>query len=233
MGFALGAQEVLGRARSVPAAITTARRFAAGGVWIAGIQLSNQADVLAARRHLGAALGGVNREAIEEAGKGSDILFFSRSGYTKSPGISTLFWVGDQLQSWDGYSGFGSAITGIISGGFSGFSLAHSDTGGFDSITVPIAGNSTALLARDAELLLRWAEFRAFTSVFRTHAGINPEAALPPDTWVHVWTGNRYNRSASRGGTWIDVPAPIGEPPVFLCANAPLGQEMLQSFKAL
>ena len=39
----------------------------------------------------------VNREAIDEAGRGDDIVFFNRSGYTKSPGYSTLFWVGDQL----------------------------------------------------------------------------------------------------------------------------------------
>jgi alpha-glucosidase len=33
----------------------------------------------------------VNREVIEESGHGDDMLFFSRSGYLKSPGIATLF----------------------------------------------------------------------------------------------------------------------------------------------
>jgi alpha-glucosidase (family GH31 glycosyl hydrolase) len=79
----------------------------------------------------------VNRQAIEEAGRGSDAVFFSRSGYTRSPGISTLFWLGDQLQTWDKHDGMKSAITGSLSGGISGFSLVHSDTGGFDSLSEP------------------------------------------------------------------------------------------------
>jgi alpha-glucosidase len=61
----------------------------------------------------------VNRQAIEEAGRGSDAVFFSRSGYTHSPGISTLFWLGDQLQTWDEHDGMKSAITGALSGGVS------------------------------------------------------------------------------------------------------------------
>ena len=40
----------------------------------------------------------VAREAIEEAGRGDDIVFFDRSGFTRSPGYATLFWLGDQLQ---------------------------------------------------------------------------------------------------------------------------------------
>jgi alpha-glucosidase len=42
----------------------------------------------------------VNREAIREAGREDDIVFFNRSGYTRSPRHSTLFWLGDQLESW-------------------------------------------------------------------------------------------------------------------------------------
>jgi hypothetical protein len=42
----------------------------------------------------------VNREAIREAGREDDIVFFNRSGYIPSPRYSTLFWVGDQLVNW-------------------------------------------------------------------------------------------------------------------------------------
>jgi alpha-glucosidase len=116
----------------------------------------------------------LQREAIEETGVGSDALFFNRSGYSQSPGISTLFWVGDQLQDWNGYDGLKSAITGCLSGGISGFSLVHSDVGGFDSISIPIAGHTFNLVGRTKELLLRWAEFGAFCPVMRSHQGINP-----------------------------------------------------------
>ncbi|MBA3616535.1 MAG: alpha-glucosidase, partial [Rubrobacteraceae bacterium] len=72
----------------------------------------------------------VNREAIGEAGRGDDIVFFNRSGYTKSPRYSPLFWVGDQLVDWDEHDGIKSAVTGLLSSGLSGYSLEHSDIGG-------------------------------------------------------------------------------------------------------
>ena len=113
----------------------------------------------------------LNREAIEEAGVGDDVVFFSRSGFTRSPGQSTLFWLGDQLVSWDEYDGLKSAVTGLLSGGVSGFSLNHSDIGGYTTIDNPLQNYH-----RSPELLKRWSEFAAFTVVFRTHEGNKPDA---------------------------------------------------------
>jgi alpha-glucosidase len=112
----------------------------------------------------------LNREAIEEAGRGEDVVFFMRSGFTRSPGHATLFWLGDQLVSWDEYDGLKSAVTGLLSGGLSGFSLNHSDIGGYTTIDHPLRDYH-----RSPELLQRWAEFAAFTAVFRTHEGNRPE----------------------------------------------------------
>ncbi|MCP4124796.1 MAG: alpha-glucosidase [Bacteroidetes bacterium] len=114
----------------------------------------------------------INREAIEEAGLGDDIVFFSRSGYSKSPGQSTLFWMGDQMVNWEENDGIKSAVTGLLSGGMSGFSLNHSDIGGYASINFE---PFVPLLARSEELLRRWTEMNAFTTVFRTHEGLGPE----------------------------------------------------------
>lgn len=112
----------------------------------------------------------VNREAIREAGLEADITFFSRSGYTRSPGATTLFWLGDQLVSWDEYDGIKTAVTGLLSSGFSGYSLNHSDIGGYTAITNPIKNYH-----RSKELLLRWIELSAFNAVFRTHEGNRPD----------------------------------------------------------
>ncbi|MBA3702345.1 MAG: alpha-glucosidase, partial [Rubrobacteraceae bacterium] len=112
----------------------------------------------------------VNREAISEAGQGDDIVFFNRSGYTKSPRYSTLFWVGDQLVDWDEHDGIKSAVTALLSSGFSGYSLEHSDIGGYTAIDNPLFEYH-----RSKELLLRWIELGAFTTVFRTHEGNIPE----------------------------------------------------------
>ncbi len=112
----------------------------------------------------------VNREAIREAGLEADITFFSRSGYTRSPGATTLFWLGDQLVSWDEYDGIKTAVTGLLSSGFSGYSLNHSDIGGYTAITNPIKNYH-----RSKELMLRWIELSAFNAVFRTHEGNRPD----------------------------------------------------------
>jgi alpha-glucosidase len=113
----------------------------------------------------------LNREAIEEAGLGDSAVFFTRSGYTRSPGYSTLFWEGDQMVSWDANDGIKSAVTGLLSSGLSGFSLNHSDIGGYTTITNPLIK-----VHRSKELLMRWMELNAFTTIFRTHEGNLPEA---------------------------------------------------------
>lgn len=112
----------------------------------------------------------VNREAIREAGREDDAVFFNRSGYTRSPAHSTLFWLGDQLVSWDEHDGIKSAVTGLLSSGLSGYSLQHSDIGGYTAIDNPILKYH-----RSKELLMRWTELAAFTVVFRTHEGNRPE----------------------------------------------------------
>jgi alpha-glucosidase (family GH31 glycosyl hydrolase) len=126
----------------------------------------------------------VNREAIIEAGRGEDIVFFNRSGYTKSPRYSTLFWVGDQLVDWDEYDGIKSAVTGLLSSGLSGYSLEHSDIGGYTALDNPLLRYH-----RSRELLLRWIELGAFTTVFRTHEGnipgVNHQIYSDRETMMH------------------------------------------------
>jgi alpha-glucosidase len=63
-----------------------------------------------------------------------------RSGFTRSPGEATLFWLGDQLQSWDEYDGIKTAMVGLLSGGVYGFSLIHSDTGGSVVLKLSLSG---------------------------------------------------------------------------------------------
>jgi alpha-glucosidase len=113
----------------------------------------------------------LNREALEEAGLVGEVLTFNRSGHTQSPSHSLMFWEGDQLTTWDEYDGMTSALRGLINGGFSGLALNHSDTGGYTSLSRMGIG-----ILREAELLKRWGELSAFTSLLRTHEGNQPEA---------------------------------------------------------
>ncbi len=114
----------------------------------------------------------INREAIEALGDSlsNEYVFFSRSGYMRSPRYTTLFWLGDQLVSWDHYDGIKTAVTGMLSSGVSGYSLNHSDIGGYTTITNPLKDYH-----RSKELFMRWTELSAFTPVFRTHEGNQPD----------------------------------------------------------
>lgn len=116
----------------------------------------------------------LNREVIAEAGKEGEVVFFTRSGYTGSERLSTLFWLGDQLVDWGPNDGLKSTLPGLLNSGMSGITLNHSDVGGYTTIHFP------PLLKRhrSRELLYRWAEFNAFTPVLRTHEGILPERNL-------------------------------------------------------
>ncbi len=113
----------------------------------------------------------VNREAIEEAGIAEDAVYFCRAGFTHSPGTARFFWQGDQTVTWDRFDGLQSALIGLIGGGISGYSLNHSDIGGYTGVSLGNVG-----VRRSAELLERWQEFSAFTPAFRTHEGLRPEA---------------------------------------------------------
>jgi sulfoquinovosidase len=129
----------------------------------------------------------VNREAIREAGREDDAVFFNRSGYSRSPEYSTLFWLGDQLVSWDEHDGIKTAVTGMLSSGLSGYSLQHSDIGGYTAIDHPLLRYH-----RSEELLMRWTELSAFTVVFRTHEGNRP------DVNHQVYSNDRTLRHFSR-----------------------------------
>lgn len=110
------------------------------------------------------------RVAELAGGAAADYVTFFRSGYTRSPGSAGLFWLGDQTVTWDRFDGMRSALTGLLSSGFSGFALNHGDVGGYTSTLPPLPR-----IVRSPELLARWAELMAFTAVLRTHEGNRPQ----------------------------------------------------------
>ncbi|GMH18681.1 hypothetical protein Nepgr_020522 [Nepenthes gracilis] len=121
----------------------------------------------------------INREFVEEwkaarLGKEKedpegDLVFFIRAGFRDSPKWAMLFWEGDQMVSWQTNDGIKSAVVGLLSSGLSGFALNHSDIGGYCTVNFPLVKYH-----RSEELLLRWMELSAFTTVFRTHEGNRP-----------------------------------------------------------
>lgn len=114
----------------------------------------------------------LNREAISEAKKDGQIVFFSRAGYTNSNKYSTAFWAGDQMVTLQEQDGLASTVVALTSSGISGLAINHSDIGGYTTILNP------AMLGkykRTRETLFRWIEMNAFTPIYRTHEGNKPK----------------------------------------------------------
>ena len=118
-----------------------------------------------------------------------DTVFFMRSAWTYSPGLIPLFWLGDQLVSWDENDGIKSVITGALSSGLVGHAITHSDIGGYTvetSLNVSSGTSATdsgLYYVRTPELLKRWSELAAFGSgLFRTHIG---SSTTPLDAQIY------------------------------------------------
>lgn len=129
----------------------------------------------------------LNRELIQELGMEHEAVVFHRSAFTRSPRFATLFWAGDQNVTWDAHDGLQSSLIGLQSGGFSGFAFNHSDIGGYTTISSVIHN-----VHRSEELLLRWMEANAFTVVFRSHEGNDPEKN------VQIYSNERTRRHFDR-----------------------------------
>lgn len=110
-------------------------------------------------------------QTAKEVPDEEQLVFFMRAGFRETPKWATLFWEGDQMTSWQRNDGIKSAIVGLLSSGLSGFSLNHSDIGGYCAVDLPFSP-----YRRSEELLLRWMEMNSFTTIFRTHEGNSPSA---------------------------------------------------------
>lgn len=115
---------------------------------------------------------GVNEEALKEAGKWGETVYFMRAGYTGIQSRCPLLWAGDQSVNWSIDDGLASVIPAALSAGVSGMGLHHSDIGGYTSLH----GNK-----RTKELLMRWTDMAAFTPVMRTHEGNRPDDCFQYD----------------------------------------------------
>jgi sulfoquinovosidase len=114
-----------------------------------------------------------NYEAVRDAGRLGDIVYFMRAGYTGSAAWSTAYWAGDQLVDWSLGDGLATAITAGITAGLSGVGYYHSDIGGYTSL---------AWIKRTREIFQRWAEFAAFTQIMRSHEGNRPDTSWQFDS---------------------------------------------------
>ncbi|BAP86634.1 alpha-glucosidase [Paucilactobacillus hokkaidonensis JCM 18461] len=107
-----------------------------------------------------------NYEAVHEAKKDGEIVYFMRAGTAGVQKYTPLLWAGDQSVNWSLDDGLAATIPAALSVGMSGFGLSHSDIGGYTSLY----GN-----IRSKELFMRWAEMGSFLPFMRTHEGNRPD----------------------------------------------------------
>jgi len=105
-------------------------------------------------------------DAIKEAGKLEEIIFFTRSGYSGVSKYTRSVWAGDQLVNWSMDDGLASVIPAGISLGICGIAYFHSDIGGYTTSTE---------VTRNKEVFMRWAELEAFSPIMRSHEGNKPQ----------------------------------------------------------
>lgn len=124
----------------------------------------------------------LNHEVMEECGLTRDVVIFHRAAFVGAQRYLHLAWTGDQLSSsWDRFDGLKASLHGMLTSGMSGVSASHTDVGGYTSIPT---------MKRTRELLKRWMELGAFTAMFRTHEGSQPELNIQffqdSDTLAHL-----------------------------------------------
>ncbi|MBK8412953.1 MAG: hypothetical protein IPL19_33875 [Sandaracinaceae bacterium] len=95
---------------------------------------------------------------------GNDYAIFSRSGWLGSQGTTQIVWIGDQEADFLPGDGLPTVVPALLNLGLSGVPFATHDIAGYSG------GPSTM------ELFMRWTELGAFTSVMRTHEGLNAAA---------------------------------------------------------
>lgn len=112
-----------------------------------------------------------NYEAIRDAGKLDEVIFFMRSGYLNVQRFCSLFWTGDQCVNFSPNIGLSAGIHSCLSLSLSNILSVHTDIGGYFGRTI----------GRSREVLLRWCEMAAFNVVMRTHEGNRPNLNIQFD----------------------------------------------------
>jgi len=108
------------------------------------------------------------------AGAGRPLARFVRSGWTGAAPFAPIVWGGDPTTGW-GFDGLRSALTQALTMGLSGVAIWGSDIGGFFSL-----GEQRLT----PELLVRWIQFGAVSTVMRTKS---EGVAIPEGERPQIW----------------------------------------------
>jgi len=116
----------------------------------------------------------VNQDAIKEAGRDGDSFFIVNAAYGATAKYAGATSLGDHVANFHNEDSSGSVlqsiVNGIVNGGMSGLTHGHCAV----NMAVPRQLSNalgTSIDAKSRELICRWFEISAFTTLFRTHDG--------------------------------------------------------------
>jgi alpha-glucosidase (family GH31 glycosyl hydrolase) len=112
-------------------------------------------------------------ERYERAHPGREIWFFTRAGYSGTPGSAeyeSSNFPGDETTDWSRSSGLASLATDMLNRAVGGAFGYGTDVGGYVDFHTP---------ATTKELFIRWAEWAALSPVMRLHGSINAGTHTP------------------------------------------------------
>jgi len=116
----------------------------------------------------------MNQDAIKEAGRDGDSFFIVNAAYGATVKYAGAASLGDHVANFHNDDSSGSVlqsiVNGIVNGGMSGLTHGHCAV----SMAVPRQLSNalgTSIDAKSRELICRWFEITAFTTLFRTHDG--------------------------------------------------------------
>ncbi|KAJ5371633.1 hypothetical protein N7517_003639 [Penicillium concentricum] len=125
----------------------------------------------------------------------SDAILFHRSSSMAANRYMNLYWAGDQNTNWGINDGIKAAVTVMGHMGLSGYAHGHMEIGGYTT-----TWDSNGVVNRSSELLGRWGELAAVSSVvFRTHEGNVPQinAQFYSNSTTYSWFGYNARMFAS------------------------------------
>jgi len=112
------------------------------------------------------------------AQRGSDFMFFARSGYAGTQAVAPIVWSGDPAASFDQAAGLPAQVRGGINAGISGLPFWGSDISGYTCVFQP---------AVDKDVYLRWAEFGALSTDMHDENACSGNPAGNPPKWT-LWS---------------------------------------------
>jgi len=144
----------------------------------------------------------VNHETITDAGREGDGFFIINCAYGSTSKYARTTSLADNVvkfsESKSSSTILQSVLNGLLNGGMSGLTQGHCAV----NLAVPrLKNNSSVIDSLSREMICRWFEMTAFTTLFRTHDGdygMSSTSSNSSNNWISAYNDELVMKSLSR-----------------------------------